>query len=178
MLKRLSLYGLICLVLTNSMGLYLLVLSFDLRNSHLLNSRFNNDQIQELQLVEFEIPLAIPYGPLETSYNRIDGRFTFNNTVYRLVKQRVENGKLLVICAVDGKDQQVRITLKDLSESQIPFAPESGLLKHLAKDYLPVSYFSSTPDFMVLDCNAIVPYNSRFYPTFSSTILQPPEFLS
>jgi hypothetical protein len=59
---------------------------------------FDNNLYNDAQLIEFKIPLHLPYQTSWTSYQRYDGEITLNGTIYKYVKRKLSNDTLYLMC--------------------------------------------------------------------------------
>ncbi|MBT1707722.1 hypothetical protein KK062_05800 [Fulvivirgaceae bacterium PWU5] len=64
-----------------------------------------------------KIPLAVPYTTGSEEYESSKGEFTYDGTVYRILKQKHYNDTLYVVCIHDYKATQVANQIKDLSHA-------------------------------------------------------------
>jgi hypothetical protein len=58
----------------------------------------NNEQFNENDLIEFEVPLNLPYITGTREYERVEGEIQLNGNYYIYVKRKVNNDTLYVKC--------------------------------------------------------------------------------
>jgi hypothetical protein len=64
-----------------------------------------------------KIPLAVPYPTGSEEYEAAEGEFTYEGSVYKVLKQRHYNDTLYVVCIHDDKATQVSNQIKELSHA-------------------------------------------------------------
>jgi hypothetical protein len=69
-----------------------------------------------------KVPMALPYTTGSEEYEPSQGEFTYDGSIYRILKQKHHHDTLYVVCIQDYKATQVAHQLKDLSHA---FAGES-----------------------------------------------------
>jgi hypothetical protein len=92
--------------------------------------------------VLIRIPMALPY-PMVAGYESIDGEFEHNGEFFKLVKQKLENDTLNIVCIRDHKQKELFGALKDfikLSNDLPTSHPQQAvlLLSKVLKDYEPL----------------------------------------
>lgn len=105
-----------------------------------LAARLDADQYAEEEIVELKVPIDLPYPIFSTDFERVDGKFHHNGEIYKLVKQKLSEGTLHIICVKDKKEKQLSSDLKEFTKrsQDLPSnsAKHSGLhLSKLIKDY-------------------------------------------
>ena len=63
-----------------------------------LEASLDKDEYNEKDLITIKVPLSIPYQTAWSDFERVDGEFTFNGTIYKYVKRKVEEGQLILLC--------------------------------------------------------------------------------
>jgi hypothetical protein len=63
-----------------------------------LETRFDNNNYDESQLIEIKIPLNLPYQNNWSAFERYDGEIKYNGVIYKYVKRKVENNNLIILC--------------------------------------------------------------------------------
>ena len=64
---------------------------------------------------EMKIPLSLPYPLQQTDFQRKDGEFVYKNEHFRLVKQKLANDTLTIVCVKDQKTQQLVKVMEEFS---------------------------------------------------------------
>lgn len=87
--------------LFNVGGYYLVLVGLHLQRDRQLTKRLNADLYEAAETVELKIPMVLPYPIYSGEFERVDGRFEYNGEHYRLIKQKLQNDTLHVICLRD-----------------------------------------------------------------------------
>jgi hypothetical protein len=72
-----------------------------------LESRLDKEDYNERDLIRFTVPLNMPYQSSWTDFERVDGEVTINGIIYKYVKRKVEDGKLIVLCLPNYKKMKL-----------------------------------------------------------------------
>lgn len=67
--------------------------------------------------ITLKIPLALPYSFGQQNYERVDGKFNYEGEVYRLVKQKLYNDTLYIVCVKDKKGTVIKDAIEDLAST-------------------------------------------------------------
>jgi hypothetical protein len=127
---------------------------------------------------EIKIPLTVAYAVDDQEFKRVSGQFAYQGEFYQMVKQKLAHDTLTVICLKDQQQKKIQGALADFVKTftGTPATSSSGkLLPSLIKDYL-----LRTLELRNLSTgweNSIYETNNCkiFIPSYSSTILHPPE---
>ncbi|MEO7696787.1 MAG: hypothetical protein ABIS36_22670 [Chryseolinea sp.] len=107
-------------------------------NTDLLR-RLDADKYSTDDLVVLSIPMSLPYPNQETSYQRVDGKFEYKGEYYNLVKQRMENDTLFIVCIKNRQEKQLVNALNEYSDlaNNLPSSAKHtlDLFGKLFKDY-------------------------------------------
>jgi hypothetical protein len=138
-LKRIASILLLILFLFNVGGYYLVFWGLKQHADHVLTARLDADLYSKEEAVELKIPLALPYPIQQQGFERVDGKFEHKGEFYKLVKQRVLNDTLYVICIKDRTEKSLDKTMKDYVKlsNDLPGAANKALnlLGKLIKEY-------------------------------------------
>jgi hypothetical protein len=64
-----------------------------------LETRIDNFEYDEANLIEMRVPLNAPYlSDNSSAFERYDGELEINGVHYKYVKRKVENGELVLLC--------------------------------------------------------------------------------
>lgn len=66
-----------------------------------MQARLDKNQYDENKLVSLTIPLDNPYQLEQKSFERVSGEISFQGKIFKYVKRRVYDGKLVVLCIPD-----------------------------------------------------------------------------
>jgi hypothetical protein len=108
-------------------------------NKELVHRLDANDYSSE-EVIELQIPFTLPYPIFNTGFERVDGKFEHEGEIYKLVKQKLVNDTLYIVCLQDKKEMQITSAFKDYSRlsNDMPASHgkhSSSILNKLIKDY-------------------------------------------
>ncbi len=134
----------IFLLLFNVLGYYGLFFGLHYQNRQQLIQQFDAGQYNQQQTVTIKVPLAIPYANNTEEYQRVDGEFEHNGEVYRMVKQRLSQDTLYIVCVKDMKGTRINQALADyvktLADSPAGDQHQAPALPAFIKEYIVSSY--------------------------------------
>lgn len=97
---------LLCLLLFNFCGyklmLYVLQDQADDRTEQVLDA----GHYTERELVLVEVPLSNPYQVSTADFERVNGEISFDGVLYKYVKRKITDGKMLLLCIPDHEKMQ------------------------------------------------------------------------
>lgn len=151
-MKRLISILFLVVFLFNIGGYYLVFQGMEMKAKKELLSRLDADAYSDDEVVVLSIPFTLPYPVNEGTFERIDGDFQHHGKHYKLVKQKLENDTLFVVCIHDREATKIANVLSDYSKvaNNIPAGSKQALsfLSKIYKDY-------NTTEFKIF-------YKSRF----------------
>ncbi len=112
-----------------------------------LRSKARADLLQRLdaekytgdELVVLTIPITLPYPVEDNEYERVNGQFEYKGQFYHLVKQRLDNDTLFMVCIKDLQEKKLVAAMyaySDMAHSLPSSAKHAmDLLGKLFKDY-------------------------------------------
>jgi len=101
------------LLLMNVLGYYGVFMGLHYKNSQDLMQRFDANDYGEQETVTLKVPLALPYAADETQFERVDGELEHQGEFYRLVKQRLYQDTLYMVCYKDSQSKRIKQALAD-----------------------------------------------------------------
>ncbi len=104
---------LIVLILFNTMGFYGLFLGLGYKAKKEMVHRLDEDRYAPEETITLKLPLSIPYIIDDEDYKRVDGSFEHQGEFYRLVKQKLSNDTLFIVCIKDVKTKNIKQALAD-----------------------------------------------------------------
>jgi hypothetical protein len=135
---------LIVVLLFNVLGYYGLFLGLRLKTTQDLIQRLDDDRYSEAETFTLRLPMAIPYQSGQDEYQRVDGEIEHNGEYFRLVKQKLANDTLYIVCLKDTKSGRVRQALNDyvktFSDKPVDAKHQLKSFTGFIKDYLPTSF--------------------------------------
>ncbi|HEY3405113.1 MAG TPA: hypothetical protein VGK59_17110 [Ohtaekwangia sp.] len=152
-MKRLLAIFFLSVFLFNIGGYYLAFWSIRFHAKKELLSRLDAEQYNADELTVLAIPLSLPYPVQQSEYERVDGDFEYQGEFYKLVKQRIENDTLFVVCIKDNQEKKIEVTWSAYAKVANDLPTQSkqtlSLLAKLAKGYSPVPSFQLSRDFIL-----------------------------
>ena len=79
----------------------------------LLEWKIDNNDYHESQLVEFKVPIIIPYQPSQSDFERCYGEIEIEGKYYTYVKRKIENGYLILKCIANDSKEQIKAAGND-----------------------------------------------------------------
>jgi hypothetical protein len=167
------------LILLNVLGYYGIFVGLGYKNSQEVTRQLDRDGYEESKAVLIKIPLSIPYAA-NTGYERVDGEFNHEGQVYRLVKQKLANDTLYVVCLKDEKGTAINRALSDLvktfsdkpvdskSNQEIQF---SFIKEYVVRDVVSTAQGTSNWERDVAASGLAV----VFIDSFAPSVIHPPE---
>ncbi len=132
---------LLLLFLFNVGGYYLVYWGLRYQTDQHLSKLLDADGFHPHATVELRIPVAFPYPVGTEDFQRVDGRFEHNGAFYKLVKQKLENDTLYIICIRDVETGQLARTVRQYAQltfgmsGTLPSHRTLHLLSKLVTDY-------------------------------------------
>jgi len=106
--KKLAAISLICLLAFNWYGFRIVTAILSDNADQQLETRLDNLQYDESQLIELRIPLNVPYQTSQSEFERHYGEMEVNGVFYTYVKSKVENGELVLKCIPNDSKKEIR----------------------------------------------------------------------
>ncbi len=140
-LKKTLTIALLVIFLFNVGGYYLIFLGWRLNAHEELVKRLDAGNYTPQETVEIKIPITLPYPLQQTDYERTNGKFEYQGDHYKLVKQKLANDTLYVVCIKDRQLKQIDEALNNYSKlaNDLPVSEKtnSQSLVKLLKEYEP-----------------------------------------
>jgi hypothetical protein len=133
-----------------------------------LETRIDNKDYNESQLIELRVSLNMPYQERYTEFERHYGEINIDGKLYTYVKRKIEGDVLVLKCIANESKQQLKQTANDLTKSNSGQDQENNSKKHIASFKPFASDFDDTNQFCHLSINNI--YNSTLAPCYSALL--------
>lgn len=140
--------------------------------------KLDHAEYNESDMVTIKIPIAIPYAVDSQDFERVDGLFEHKGEFYRLVKQRLSQDTLHVVCVKDYELAYINQAWEDYVKTFTDNHSDNSATKTfstLMKDYIPrtfaIIHFSPGWESDVKPQSYINFLVSSYYPS----IIHPPE---
>jgi hypothetical protein len=177
--RRIVAIALLLLLLFNVLGFYGIFMGLQYQNRQQLVQRFDTNQYDESQTITFKVPLSIPYAGDRQDYVRVDGEFEHEGEFFHMIKQRLSQDTLYVVCVNDQQSKRIHRAMTDYVKT---FSDDAGqqdqsktFVPSLIKEYL--IGFHRMDRSSVGWAQPVTLYGALtvFIPTFQSSIIHPPE---
>lgn len=104
---------LLVVFLFNVGGYYIVFWGLRIQKDHELTGRLDANLYDPEETIELRIPVALPYPLQSQDFQRVDGRFEHQGEFYKLVKHRLKDDTLYVVCIRDVQTRELVNTMKD-----------------------------------------------------------------
>jgi hypothetical protein len=105
-----------------------------------ISQRLDAELYSESEMITFKVPLVVPYGVDSKDYERIHGEFEHNGEFYKLVKQKLLNDTLYVVCLNNQTEKKLVTDMTNFIKlsTDLPTSSKdhSKVLTNLLKDYV------------------------------------------
>lgn len=99
-----------------------------------LVQRLDNNQYSNDETLTIKVPFSIPYQlDSKGGYERVDGEIEHNGEFFRLVKQKLENDTLFIVCIKDPESKRIKQALTDYVKT---FTDKPVNAKHTGKTFI------------------------------------------
>ena len=130
-MKRIVSILLLLIFLFNVGGYYLLFVGLHHRADQLLSRKIEANQYDGTETIELKIPVTLPYPLQQNGFERVDGRFEHNGTYYKLIKQKLENDTVYIVCIRDNEEKRLNTVVTDFIKINHSLPASSKALKLL-----------------------------------------------
>jgi hypothetical protein len=178
-MRKLASILLILLLLFNVLGYYGLFLGLNYQNKQQLIQRLDLADYNESEAVTLRIPISIPYAIDAKEFERVDGEFEHQGEYYHLVKQRLSQDTLYIVCIKDNNSKRIHQALEDYVKT-FTDNPAGGtnsvkVIPTFIKEYVSASF-----EMKHISSGWVLPVNNSSFATvfidsFTASIIHPPE---
>jgi hypothetical protein len=127
------------LVMLNVFGYYGIFLGLQYKNSRDVTSRLHAEDYNEAETTTIKIPLSVPYMG-NTAYEQLEGEFEYNGEFFHLVKQKLFQDTLYIVCIRDQQHKEINQALADyvktFTENYSGNSSQSKAVPSFIKDFL------------------------------------------
>lgn len=116
-MRKITAILLILLLFFNWYGYRLVVSVMQDHSDQKLESRIDNNDYDESQLIEIRVAMNMPYQERYTVFERHYGEITIDGNIYRYVKRKIEGDILILKCIPNDSKQLLIKTADDLTKS-------------------------------------------------------------
>lgn len=147
-----------------------------------LEARLDNKDYQESSLIEFRIPIDLPYQNDWTDFEPCEGEIEIDGVHYKYVKRKVQDGMLILKCIPNNAKQEI-ISTRDEFFKLVNGLPQCNNCSEKQNNPKPViekntmSDFDGKQYFDILFANVTSPtsYNAFYSPLHSYSLCSIPE---
>jgi hypothetical protein len=176
-MKRVITYLLTALLLLNVLGYYGLFLGLKYQHTISLTHRLDENNYKEAETFTLKVPLSVPYSS-NTAYERMDGEFEHQGEFFRLVKQKLLNDTLYIVCIKDIRSKHIKQALAEYVKTfgDHPIQSKStDTVPLFIKDYLvPVSPVGLSLPAIDFSFSFPIPANEDLTHLLSLSVTSPP----
>jgi hypothetical protein len=143
-LKKLAAILLICLFLFNLFGYRILFYVAQQQSDAILERNLDQNAYNENELITLSIPLSMPYQYNSDGFERFDGEITLNGNIYKYVKRKYCDGKIIFLCLpnhnkmyLEAEKNKLATNNNDIQTSgpKKQDSPKQASGKNLSTDY-------------------------------------------
>jgi hypothetical protein len=88
-----------------------------IRNAdQLLTHQLDEGLYSSEETIELKIPITLPYPMQEQGFKRVDGKFEHQGEFYKLVKHKLANDTVYIVCIRDHQQKRLVKTMVDYSK--------------------------------------------------------------
>jgi hypothetical protein len=97
-------------------GYYLVFWAMDHRAKSDLLQRLDAGDYNSKEAIVLTIPFTMPYPVYQDGYERVDGDFEYNGESFKLIKQKLENDTLFIVCIKDRESTRIAAAYSDFTK--------------------------------------------------------------
>ncbi|HTJ50648.1 MAG TPA: hypothetical protein VL443_14400 [Cyclobacteriaceae bacterium] len=134
--------------LFNVAGYYIVYLGWRFQARNEMAQRLDDENYSASETITIKLPYNLPYQDEGGGYKRVHGDFQHQGEFYKLVKQKIENDTLYVVCIKDNKEKKIFNFMADIVKSSTDMPATSStmkLLNSLIKDYISSDSIAPVP---------------------------------
>lgn len=181
-MKRTLAIAFVAILLLNTMGYYVVLLGMQYTQNAAILKVLDADSYDDANTVTLKIPVAIPYMPDNTDFERVDGLFEHQGEHYRLVKQKYAQDTLTIVCIRDTErkklDQELSNYVRTFSDHTTEHPNNARHTLSFIKDYLPQYTVIKSLSWGWEKAVVYPDFSRNLTPSFESSIIHPPERLA
>lgn len=179
-MKKLICLLLVALHLVNLVGGYWIFYALQQQTKAALAEKLDGDHYAGSQAILIKLPLADAVSDKE-NYERVDGEFEYNGTMYRMVKQKFYRDTVYIVCYKHDQSIAIKDALKDyvssFSDTSADKKPEGKFASLFIKDYLHHGREILMNNISAVDVVMHTIYFDRYKPQLYFAIDQPPQLI-
>ncbi|HTJ50082.1 MAG TPA: hypothetical protein VL443_11545 [Cyclobacteriaceae bacterium] len=179
MIRRFYSVLFLILILFNTIGYYCLFFIDKQKTEHI--ARIIEGNANEISgNIIFRIPMDFPNAEIAKNFKPVDGEITYDGETYHLVKQKLYQDTLYVVCIKDTQRKEIREVIHDYAESftDHPINSNSGvkIFDFLSKDYISTNYsIQSLKTGWAMTLCLTTAFRNLYNFTYADVVFQPPQ---
>jgi hypothetical protein len=81
------------------------------------------------ETIELKIPVTLPYPIQEQGFKRVNGKFEHQGEFYKMVKHKLENDTMYIVCIRDDQQKRLEKTMNDYVKvtNELPSSSKSTM---------------------------------------------------
>lgn len=162
-------------LLFNTGGYYLMFWALRYQSNVELQKHLDADDYGDGEAVVLRIPITLPYQINKEEFERVNGEFEYQGEYYKLVKQKLENDTLSVVCIKNNREKQIVSTMADFTKqsNELPTSAALKMLGSFLKEY------RRSNDLQMISCDGwhvTIPFSNPSFSTLSPVfpVVAPP----
>lgn len=171
---------LVGILLFNVLGFYGLFLSLRMKSTQDLLQRLDHNQYSDAETITLKVPVSLPYTSGNDQYERVNGEIEINGEFFHLVKQKLAQDTVYIVCIKDVQGKKITQVLNDyvktFSDKSTSTKNTDKIFQTIIKDYLPTVLNIEKKD---MGWNSTVErylcYTTFLGSTHAQQVSQPPE---
>ena len=117
MVRKTFSYVFLCLILLNATAYYGLFMGWKYKHEIGMLAWLDAERYRENEVHTIKIPIAVPYAFNMREFVRVNGTFEHSGTFYRLVKQKLANDTLILVCIRDEVNRKMHEVFEEVAYS-------------------------------------------------------------
>lgn len=119
-----------------------------------MHNRLDAEAYSPEEVTVLSIPFSLPYPLQGETFQKLSGEFEHNGEFYKLIKQKLQNDTLYIVCIKDQEEKKLALALADYTRltNDLPTHSQQALnfLAKIFKDYSISPSYNVTSPFFVL----------------------------
>jgi len=178
-LRNIFSFVLMILLMLNVMGYYGLFVGWQYKNDRDMTEKLDAGNYDNAETITIRIPLTVPYAMDSREFERVNGEFEYNGEFYRLIKQKLSQDTLFIVCVKDQENKRIHQALsgfvKSFSDKPADHSSNTKTAVNFIKDYIAQSFaLGNQSTGWVSDVNKECS-SHILVPAFCASIVHPPE---
>lgn len=173
---------LVTLVLFNALGFYGVLVGLRLQSAQNLVDRLDQNNYSDNETITLKIPVSLPYTSGNSTFERVDGEIQFDGEFFHLVKQKLQEDTLYVVCIRDCDSKHITKALHDyvktFSDRTDASKNTAKIFQTIIKDYLPVTLTIESTVGWNTEMTAQTRYSIFYSAQHARRVAQPPEAIA